>query len=67
MEYERISVPRSRIHFDDWVGDYQPAYFREIDDYLLSNPVDGAELVFSLPSNLFNRSFKMKFATVDSQ
>jgi hypothetical protein len=55
------------LHFDDWVGDYQPAYFREIDDYLLSNPVDGAELVFSLPSNLFNRSFKMKFATVDSQ
>jgi hypothetical protein len=52
------------LHFDDWVGDYYPAYFREIDAHLLAHPVEGAELVFFLPNNLFGRSFEMRSATV---
>ena len=48
------------LHFDDWIGDYYPAYFREIDAHLSANPVDGAELVFCLPNNLFGRSFEMR-------
>ena len=52
------------LHFDDWVGDYYPAYLREIDAHLLTHPVEGAELVFFLPNNLFGRSFEMRAATV---
>jgi Fic family protein len=52
------------LNFDDWVGDYYPAYFREIDAHLLGHPVEGAELVFFLPNNLFGRSFEMRTATV---
>jgi hypothetical protein len=52
------------LNFDDWVGDYYPAYFREIDAYLEAHPVEGAELVFCLPNNLFGRAFEMRTATV---
>jgi hypothetical protein len=52
------------VHFDDWVGDYQPEYFADIDAHLLQNPVAGAELVFCLASNLFERTFTMNAATV---
>lgn len=52
------------LHFDDWVGDYYPSYFREIDAYLLDHPVEGAELVFFLPNNLFGRTFNMGSAKV---
>ncbi len=52
------------LNFDDWVGDYYPAYFREIDAYLLANPVGVEELVFSLPNNLFGRTFEMRAAKV---
>ncbi len=52
------------LTFDDWVGDYHPAYFREIDAHLLANPVEGAELVLCLPNNLFGRSFEMRSAAV---
>jgi len=52
------------LHCDDWVGDYYPAYFREIDSHLLAHPFESAELVFFLPSNLFGRSFDMRAATV---
>ena len=52
------------LNFDDWVGDYYPAYFREIDAHLAANPLKGAEVVFCLPSNLFVRSFEMRAAKV---
>ena len=52
------------LNFDDWVGDYYPAYFREIDAHLATHQVEGAELVFCLPNNVFGRSFKMRVATV---
>lgn len=52
------------LNCDDWVGDYSPAYFREIDTHLLTHPVEGVELVFYLPNNLFGRSFEMRAATV---
>ena len=52
------------VHFDDWVGDYQPEYFAQMDDHLLRNPVEGAELVFCAGSNLFERTFTMRSATV---
>jgi len=52
------------LNFDDWVGDYYPAYFREIDAHLMAHPVDGAELVFFLPNNLFGRTFEMRAAKV---
>ena len=52
------------LHFDDWVGDYQPQYIAQIDAHLLQHPVDGAKLVFCLGSNLFERSFMMKSATI---
>lgn len=52
------------LNFDDWVGDYYPAYFREIDTHLLTHPVEGVELVFYLPNNVFGRSFEMRAATV---
>lgn len=52
------------VHFDDWVGDYQPQYFAEMDAHLSLNPVSGAELVFCAASNLFERAFTMTSATV---
>lgn len=52
------------LNFDDWVGDYYPAYLREIDQHLLDNPVEDTELVFYLPNNLFGRSFEMRAAKV---
>lgn len=52
------------LNFDDWVGDYYPAYFREIDAHLLAHPIEGAHLVFCLPNNLFGRAFEMRAATV---
>lgn len=52
------------LHFDDWVGDYQPQYIAQIDTYLLHNPIAGAELVFCLGSNLFERAFAMRSATI---
>jgi hypothetical protein len=55
------------IHFDDWVGDYQPQYFADMDEHLLRNPVVGAELVFCPASNLFERTFTMRSATVLSE
>lgn len=52
------------VHFDDWVGDYQAEYFAEIDAHLLQNPVAESELVFCPASNLFERTFSMRSATV---
>ena len=55
------------MHFDDWVGDYQPEYFAQIDEYLLRSPIEGAELVFCPASNLFERIFTMRLAAVLSE
>jgi hypothetical protein len=55
------------VHFDDWVGDYQPQYFADMDDHLGRNPVIGAELVFCPASNLFERMFTMQSAIVSSE
>lgn len=52
------------VNFDDWVGDCQPQYFADLDDFLQQNPINGAELVFSPASNLFERIFTMRSATV---
>jgi hypothetical protein len=52
------------VHFDDWVGDYQREYFAEMDEHLVRNSVAGAELVFCPGSNLFERTFTMRSATV---
>ena len=52
------------LNFDDWVGDYYPAYFREIDEYLMAHPIEASEIVFCLPNNLFGRTFEMRAATV---
>lgn len=54
------------VHFDDWVGDYQEEYFRQVDAHLLQNPVDGARLVFCPAANLFQRHFTMQSAEVFS-
>ena len=55
------------VHFDDWVGDYQPEYFAQIDEHLLRSPIEGAKLVFCPASNLFGRTFTMRSATVLSE
>lgn len=52
------------LHFDDWVGDYQTEYIAQLDAHLSANPVLGAELVFCPASNLFERSFVMRSATI---
>lgn len=52
------------LHFDDWVGDYQTEYIAQLDAHLAENPIAGAELVFCPASNLFERSFVMRSATV---
>lgn len=52
------------LNFDDWVGDYQPEYIAQLDAHLLANPVVGAELVFCAASNLFERRFAMRSASV---
>ena len=52
------------LHFDDSVGDYQEEYIADIDAHLLVNPVAGAELVFCPASNLFERRFTMRSASV---
>ena len=52
------------LSFDDWVGDYQTEYFAQLDAHLSQSPVVGADLVFSPLSNLFDRRFTMRSATV---
>jgi hypothetical protein len=52
------------LNFDDWVGDYQTEYIAQLDTHLAANPVEAAELVFCPASNLFERRFKMRSATV---
>lgn len=52
------------LTFDDWVGDYQTEYIAQVDGHLLANPVAGAELVFCPASNLFERRFTMRSATI---
>ena len=52
------------LHFDDWVGDYQTEYIAQIDAHLAGNPMLGAELVFCPASNLFERRFEMRSATI---
>lgn len=55
------------VRFDDFVGQFQPEYFADIDAHLLLNPVVGAELIFCSASNLFERAFVMRSATVLSE
>ena len=52
------------VHFDDWAGDHQEEYFRQVDQYLLQNPVAGAELIFCPATNLFERHITMRSAAV---
>jgi hypothetical protein len=52
------------IHYDDWVGDFYPDYFRQIDEHILANPLPGAEVVFYPASNLYGRTFTMRSAQV---
>src|SRR5207244_10850060 len=52
------------LHFDDWVGDYQTEYIAQLDAHLAANPIAGADLVFCPASNLFDRRFVMRSATV---
>jgi hypothetical protein len=52
------------LHFDDWVGDYQTEYIAQLDAHLAANPIAGAELVFCPASDLFERRFMMRSATV---
>jgi len=52
------------LHFDDWVGDYQTEYIAQLDAHLAADPIEGAELAFSPASNLFDRRFVMRSATV---
>jgi hypothetical protein len=52
------------LHFDDWVGDYQTEYIAQLDAHLEAKPVQGAELVFCPASNLFERHFAMRSATI---
>lgn len=49
------------------LGDYQPESFAQIDEHLLRSPIEGAELVFCPASNLFERTFTMRSATVLSK
>jgi hypothetical protein len=53
-----------KVCFDESVGDCHEAYFKQIDEYLLANPVQGIELVFQPDTNYFNRTCSMKSATV---
>lgn len=53
------------VHFDEQPGEYHTEYFRQIDEYLLAQPVEGAELVLVPASNNFQRTFTMRSATVD--
>lgn len=52
------------LHFDDWVGDYQTDYIAQLDAHLAAAPIEGAELAFSPASNLFDRRFVMRSATI---
>jgi hypothetical protein len=52
------------LHFDDWVGDYQTEYVAQIDARLAAEPLEAAELVFWLASNLFERHFIMRSAAI---
>jgi hypothetical protein len=52
------------LHFDDWVGDYQTEYIAQLDAHLEAHPIQGAELVFCPASNLFERHFTMRSATI---
>lgn len=55
------------LNFDDWVGDYQVEYFRQIDEYLSTHPTTDAEVVLVPARNNFQRTFTMRSATVDQE
>jgi PIN domain nuclease of toxin-antitoxin system len=55
------------LNFDDWVGDYQVEYFRQIDGFLATHDTGGAQLVFVSASNNFQRTFTMRSAAVDQE
>jgi len=52
------------LNFDDRIGDYHPRYIAQIDQHLLAEPVSGAEVVICLATNLFERTYTMRTATV---
>jgi len=60
-------VSDALLNFDDWVGDYQVDYFRQIDDYLAAHPAGDADLVFVPSTNNFEQMFTMRSATVDQE
>ena len=52
------------INFDDRIGDYHDRYFMQIDNFLDSIDLAGAELVLYPTTNAFERSYVMRNATV---
>jgi len=50
--------------FDDFLGEMKVAYFQQIDEYFLENPVQGIELVFHNDRTPFHKDLHMKTATV---
>jgi hypothetical protein len=52
------------INFDDRIGDYHDRYFMQIDSFLDSVDLGGAELVLHPTTNAFERTYVMRNATV---
>lgn len=52
------------INFDDRIGDYHDLYFRQIDEFLDDLELAGIDLVLFPSTNLFERTYAMRNATV---
>jgi len=52
------------INFDDRIGDYHDRHFMQLDDFLDGIDLGGAELVLYPTSNVFERTYVMRNATV---
>lgn len=55
------------LQFDDFLAEFKKTYFRQIDEFLLPNPVPGIELVFHNEHTPFHYSMSMRAAIVDNE
>ena len=52
------------ISFDEYVGYYQEYYYRQIEEWLLANPLEEIDLVLHNNQDNFDRNLSMKAATL---
>lgn len=62
--HQALHIVFINVSFDDWIGDCQPQYFQNIDDFLADHPHPDVEIVIYNDRDLFGRKLAMKNATL---